>query len=101
MSKSLVSILALFLLAGAILTAADKKLLTDDAIHDQVMNKLASDPIVKGGSVKVDVANGVVTLSGPVGNEHQKDKATKVAKKVKGVKEVVNNLTIQDRPSGK
>jgi osmotically-inducible protein OsmY len=101
MSKFFASLLAILLLAGPTLTAADKKPVTDDAIHDTVMNKLASDPVVKGGALNVEVKGGVVTLSGPVANERQKDKATKVVKKVKGVKDVVNNLTIQDRPAGK
>jgi len=100
-SKFFASLLALFLFAGICLNAADKKPITDDAIYDNVINKLASDPIVKGGALKVDVKNGVVTLSGPVATERQKDKATKVTKKVKGVKEVVNNISIQERPSGK
>jgi osmotically-inducible protein OsmY len=101
MSKILASLLALFLLAGVCLNAADKKPVTDDAIYDNVINKLASDPIVKGGALKVDVKDGVVTLAGPVANERQKEKATTVARKVKGVKSVINNLTIQDRPAAK
>lgn len=101
MSKFLAAFLALFLLTGACLSAADKKAVTDDAIYDNVINKLASDPVVKGGGLKVDVKNGVVTLTGPVSNERQKDKAAKVTKKVKGVKEVVNNLTVQSGSAGK
>lgn len=101
MSKLIFRFLALFLLAGLCLSAADKKPITDDAIYDNVINKLASDPIAKGGAFKVEVKDGVVTLSGPVANERQKDKATQITKKVKGVKSVVNSLVIQDRPTGK
>jgi len=99
--KLCASLLAFILLAGFCLNAADKQPVTDDSIYDNVINKLASDPVVKGGGLKVDVKNGVVTLSGPVATERQKDKAGKVARKVKGVKQVVNDITSQDRQAGK
>jgi hyperosmotically inducible protein len=98
-TKICASFLLAFLLAGVCL-AADK-VLSDDAIVDQVRIKLAADQDVKGGGLTVDCKNGVVTLSGPVENSHAKDKATKLAKKVKGVKQVVNNLTTGERPAAK
>ena len=69
----------------ALCLAADQQI-SDDAISDYVRLKLASDPDVKGGALEVDVKEGVVTLTGVVETQHQKDKATKLAKKVKGVK---------------
>jgi osmotically-inducible protein OsmY len=93
------SFLLAFLAAGVCL-AADKTH-SDDAIADQVMIKLAADPDVKGGALKVDCKNGVVTIGGPVDNTRAKEKATRLAKKVKGVKQVVNNLTTGDKPVGK
>jgi hyperosmotically inducible protein len=68
--------------------------MSDDAISDQVMIKLSSDPVVKGGGLHADVKNGVVTLTGSVPEQRQKDKAGKIAKGVKGVKSVVNNITV-------
>ena len=94
-SKICCSLAVFFLLASACL-AADKKI-TDDYIYDTVRIKLASDQVVKGGGLKVDVKQGVVTLSGTVDQQNQKDKATKVARKVKGVKQVVNNIEIKKR----
>ena len=47
--------------------------------------------------VTVEVKDGVVTLSGPVESKPQKDKAEHIAKKVKGVKKVVNNIEIKSR----
>ena len=44
---------------------------------------------------------GVVTLSGSVDSKSLKSRAEKVAKKVKGVKQVVNNIEIKTRTSGK
>jgi hyperosmotically inducible protein len=84
------------LLAGAGL-AADKTPKTDDAISDLVRLRLASDPEVKGGALDAVSKGGVVTLTGVVETQRQKDKAAKLAKKVKGVKQVVNNITLKDR----
>jgi len=90
-----VSLLALWLVAGVCLAAA--KSIPDDLINDQVRLKLANDPDVKGGALKVDVKLGVVTLNGQVDTQSQKDKATKLAKRVKGVKSVVNNIEVKRR----
>ena len=78
-----------------------KDVLTDDMIYDKVRIKLAEDQVVKGGALQVDVRNGVVTLSGAVEQDKQKDRAAKLAKGVKGVKQVVNNITLRDKPAGK
>ena len=67
---------------------------SDDQIYDNVRRRLANDPDVKGGAFEVEVKEGVVTIRGAVETEKQKDKANKVAKKVKGVKQVVNELRI-------
>jgi hyperosmotically inducible protein len=93
--KTCASLLVFFLLAGLCL-AADKPV-SDDAIYDNVRIKLAEDVDVKGGALKVDVKEGVVTLGGVVETQMQKDKATKIAKKVKGVKSVVNQIEIKKR----
>ena len=85
--------MALILLASVCL-AADKPI-SDDAIYDKVRIGLASDIDVKGGNLKVDVKDGVVTLAGAVENQGQKDKASHIAKKVKGVKKVVNNIEVK------
>ncbi|HUI56147.1 MAG TPA: BON domain-containing protein [Bryobacteraceae bacterium] len=90
-----VSLLAFLLVANLCLAAA--KPISDDLINDEVRLKLANDPDVKGGALKVDVKQGVVTLNGQVDTQSQKDKATKLAKKVKGVKSVVNNIEVKRR----
>ena len=97
MLKLLALLMTVCLLAGLVL-AADKPA-SDDVIVDQVKVKLAADAIVKGGGLGVDAKAGVVTLTGVVATEKQKERAAKVAGKVKGVKQVVNNITIA--PSGK
>jgi hyperosmotically inducible periplasmic protein len=85
--------MAFILLVSACL-AADKPI-SDDTIYDKVRISLASDIDVKGGNLKVDVKDGVVTLGGSVENLGVKDKAAHIAKKVKGVKKVINNLEVK------
>jgi hyperosmotically inducible periplasmic protein len=93
MTIKLVASLLLAVLLASVCLAAGKPV-SDGVITDQVMIKLTSDPDVKGGALKVDVKDGVVTLTGTVTEQKQKDKAGKLAGKVKGVKSVVNNITI-------
>jgi osmotically-inducible protein OsmY len=73
---------------------AQKQKVTDDTIRDQVMVRLADDPDIGGMPIDVDVHSGVATLKGRVRNDKQKIRAEKVAKKVKGVTGVTNQLVI-------
>jgi osmotically-inducible protein OsmY len=91
---------ALFLQCVAV-SAKDPVKITDDTITDQVRLKLTSDPDVKGGALRVEVKDGVATLSGAVELPKQRDKAEKLAHKVKGVKSVVNKIEIKARVSGR
>jgi hyperosmotically inducible periplasmic protein len=94
-NKICASLLALLLFASVCLAAS--KPVSDDTIVDQVMLKLSADAVAKGGGFKVECKNGVVTLTGVAENSRQKDRAATVARKVKGVKQVVNNLTLSER----
>jgi osmotically-inducible protein OsmY len=75
-------------------TLAQKGEITDDRISDQVRMRLATDQDVKGGALDVTVKNGVVVIKGRVDSDKGKSKATHLAKKVKGVKEVDNELQV-------
>lgn len=90
-------LLALSILSTG-LYAADKGALTDGEISTRVQVKLAEDTTVKGGGLQIDVKDGVVTLTGKVENPNQKSKAEKLAKKVSGVKSVVNNIVVTHAP---
>jgi hyperosmotically inducible protein len=78
------------LLAGQKMAGGDP----DDRISDQVRMKLATDPDVKGGALDVTVKDGVVVIKGRVDSDKGKNKATHLAKKVKGVKDVDNELQV-------
>jgi hyperosmotically inducible protein len=90
-------LLAVLLMLPVASTAADKPV-ADDLIYNLVRQKLAGDQTVKGGALDVDVKSGVVTLNGSVGSEKQKDKAERLAHKVKGVKSVVNQIKVVKLP---
>lgn len=97
MKANLCLLLIALLMAGVCLA---KDAVTDDMIYNNVRIKLASDQVVKGGALEVDVKNGVVTLGGSVEEQKQKERATKLTKSVKGVKQVVNNITLRNKNAG-
>jgi osmotically-inducible protein OsmY len=94
MNPKISAVLAILFLLATVCMAADKPI-SDDLIVDEVRIKLSADAEVKGGALVVDCKQGVVSLSGTVESPRQKDKAGKLAKKVKGVKQVVNNIEIK------
>jgi osmotically-inducible protein OsmY len=85
----------------AVCLAKDPPPVTDDTISDAVRVKLAGDQLVGVLPLQVTVKQGVVTLAGSVEQKSLKSRAEKVAKKVKGVKRVDNNIEIKTRSSGK
>jgi osmotically-inducible protein OsmY len=68
----------------------------EDRIYDEVRRNLTVDRDVRGAGITVDVKGSTVTLSGRIRNEKAREKATRLAKKVKGVKEVMNLLKLPD-----
>jgi osmotically-inducible protein OsmY len=100
MHKLLAAFLALFLMQ-AVCPAKDPPQITDDTISDAVRVKLAGDQLVGVLNFDVTVKQGVVTLAGSVEQKSLKARAEHVARKVKGVKQVVNNIEIKTRSSGK
>ena len=89
-----ISALCCSLIAQTNVGFAQKASSSDDQIDFKVRTRLAGDADVKGGALDVSVKDGVVTLKGRVDTQKGKTKATRLAKKVKGVKEVDNELTV-------
>jgi hyperosmotically inducible protein len=69
--------------------------LSDKEITARIKAKLIADPEVKALSIDVDTVNRVVTLTGVVESEDQKERAVSHAKSVPGVKSVVVNLQVK------
>ena len=66
----------------------------DAQINSDVQNKLSTDSGLQGKQLAVQSNDGVVTLSGNVDNENQREAAARYAGSVSGVKQVVNNLQV-------
>lgn len=72
----------------------DSQTLDDVGISAKVKGNLATDSETSAIKIGVDTSNGIVTLSGVVPTEREKGKAEQVARSTEGVKQVVNNITI-------
>ena len=66
----------------------------DATITTSVNASLAKDPDLSAIRINVDTKDGVVTLNGPAPTAAAKDKAADLAKQVKGVSSVNNQLVI-------
>ena len=84
--------LLLALLLVLPVAAADP--ISDDAIYDRVRIEIAKDREAGGGLIEVKVNQGNVELTGKVKNDKIKERAGKLAKKVKGVKSVDNRIQV-------
>ena len=93
MLPRLIAVLLLLTLAMPMLVA-QKSAVSDDAISDNVRQRLAIDPDVRGAALEVSVKAGVVTIKGRVHTEKGRKKATEITKKVKGVVNVDNQLAL-------
>jgi hypothetical protein len=68
---------------------------TATEIEIDVTTKLLDDPDLRSHPVDVKVSGGTATLSGHVPSEDLKMRAEKLAGTVKGVRSVINHLTVQ------
>ena len=64
-------------------------------IEIAVTSKLLDDPELKSHSVDVKARAGTVTLSGSLPNQDLKSRAEKVARTIKGVRDVINNIVVE------
>jgi hypothetical protein len=95
MSRILLSrILCFFLLATLVCSLGCARKLGDSQISSQIQSKFSQDSGLASKQLTVQASNGVVTLSGFVDSDAQRDAASRQAASVEGVKEVVNNLQV-------
>ena len=93
------------LIAAASMTVAAGGAFADDVKSDQpvkdsyittkVKAELAKDKGTKAHDIHVTTKDGVVMLEGTVGSEAEKELASKDARKIKGVVDVKNGLTVE------
>ena len=67
----------------------------DSVITTKIKSQLAADDFLKSFQIDVETYKGVVQLSGFVNAQKAVDKAGKIARSVKGVKSVKNDLIVK------
>jgi hyperosmotically inducible periplasmic protein len=68
--------------------------LSDASQTAAVKGKFIADPTVSALKIDVDTRDGVVTLTGQVRTQAEKDQALKIARETDGVKSVIDRLTV-------
>ncbi len=76
-------------------TALQAQEVSDDDLYDQVMRVLVRDQALKIAELAVEVKGGVVTVHGYVKSEKLLERVERVAKRPKGVREVVNKVGVR------
>jgi hyperosmotically inducible protein len=71
--------------------------LGDAGITTAVKSKLLGDTRVPGLKIDVDTKDGVVTLTGTVETNTEKERAVQLAKNTNGVKSVVDRITVEKK----
>jgi BON domain len=82
------------LVSALTLTIACAKPASDNQVISNIQSKLSSDSGLQGKQLNVQSDKGVVTLSGAVDNDAQREAAAKYAASEPGVKTVINNLQV-------
>jgi osmotically-inducible protein OsmY len=88
-------IFAALLLAGPCLTLAQERAVTDENIRDAVEDAIFFDKAVQLDPIDVTCVDGIVTLSGTTDNILAKKRAGRLAETVKGVRSVVNLISVK------
>lgn len=72
--------------------------MTNQAISDKISDEMLLDPGVVSTRLDIQTEDGIVTLSGQVNNILAKERATRIAETVKGVRAVVNQIEVKPSP---
>lgn len=104
LAAGLAASVTIMALTGCQSTSSDRSVgrkLDDRIVNSRVKGALSDDPLYKFPEVHVMTYGGVVQLSGFVSSEEQKSKAAEVAKKVEGVHDVINNISLKPTATGR
>jgi len=91
------SLVLAILLVAPLTTACGKTVgetIDDTTITTRVKTAMLNDPTVGGLRIDVDTFKGVVTLSGRVKTQAEKDQAVAIARKISGVSDVKDALQV-------
>ena len=84
----------LMMLVGVAL-AATACAVTDPGITSKVKTKFAADRVVNASTIKVETNNKVVTLTGNIDSQAEKDRALELARNTDGVVSVVDMIEVR------
>ena len=68
--------------------------LSDAELTTKIKSKMALDDTVRARTIDVSTTSGVVTLAGTVESATEHDHALRLARDTKGIKQVVDHLTV-------
>src|SRR5437588_6902589 len=69
--------------------------LANGAITAKIKSKMVLDDLVKARNIGVDTDGSIVTLTGVVGSEAERQRALQLAKQTKGITSVIDHLRVQ------
>jgi hyperosmotically inducible protein len=72
------------------------EVIDDSTLTAKVKTALIEDPVTKAHEINVETYRGVVQLAGFVDSAEQKSRASEVARKIAGVKDVRNDLRVSE-----
>jgi len=94
MNRHSISVYSCIIAASLILSTGCARKLDDAKMSSDIQAKFSQDSGLSSKQLTVQANNGVVTLSGTVDNEAQRDAAGVQAASIAGVKTVINNLQV-------
>ena len=74
---------------------AAQRALYNGQITAKIKSKMALDDTIQAADIDVDTADGVVTLTGSVRSQAERDRAVRLAQETEGVRSVVDRLTVR------
>ena len=79
---------------AAVASAKAGEVVRDASITTKIMAKMALDDLVKARTIDVTTDGPIVTLSGRVHSQEERDRALRVARETEGVSQVVDRLQV-------
>ncbi|CAA9890621.1 Hyperosmotically inducible protein [Candidatus Methylobacter favarea] len=79
-------------------TQSAENVVNDSVITTKIKTEFLADPLLKSTQISVTTVGGVASLSGAVDSQQSIDRALQIARNVKGVKSVENNLVVSAVP---
>jgi hyperosmotically inducible protein len=70
------------------------QVLDDTILTSKIRTELIKDPDIRSTNIDVDTINNIITLTGIVKSQKEKNRALYIVQKVAGNRRIVNNLTV-------